>query len=75
MADETNTENRSNRDAAAAPSIDTMTREEAEVTAAAVLRAIAKESGRRHRNIVTATREASQLVHLAIKLEGFANAR
>jgi hypothetical protein len=53
--------------------LDSMTRAEAERTAAALLREIAKESFRRHRNFVTATREAAQLTHLAIKLERFAD--
>lgn len=62
------------RDAASVvQTIDGMTREQAEKLAAEVLRDIAKTSWRRHRNVVTATREASQLIHLAIRLEGFAN--
>lgn len=54
--------------------IDSLTREEAERMAAAALREVAKESYRRHRNVVTATREVAQLTHLAIKLENFAQA-
>jgi hypothetical protein len=50
----------------------TMSRAEAEIVAAALLREIAKESFSRHRNVATATREACQLVELAIKLEAFA---
>lgn len=52
--------------------IDGMTREQAEQLAAEVLRDIAKTSFKRHRDVATATREASQLTHLAIRLEGFA---
>jgi hypothetical protein len=54
--------------------IESLTREEAEKMAAAVLRAMASESMRRHRDVVTATSEASQLVQLAVRLEGFAAA-
>lgn len=54
--------------------LDSLTREEAEIMAARLLREIARESFRRHSNVVTATRESSQLTHLALRLEGFANA-
>lgn len=57
--------------------IDSLAREEAEIMAAAVLRALAKQAvldgARRRRNIVTATREAAQLTHLAAVLERYAN--
>lgn len=50
-----------------------MTRGEAELVAAGVLRAVAKESFSRHRNVVTATREAAQLTHVALILERYAD--
>ena len=52
--------------------LDTVTRGEAETIAAGICRKLAKETYRRHRNVATATREAAQLTHLAIKLEAFA---
>lgn len=59
-----------------AADIDALTREESEAMAAAILRAVAQQSLRdaasHRRNVVTATREASQLSHLATRLEGFA---
>ena len=58
-----------------AEQIDTLSREDAEFMAAKVLRALAAESFRRHRNITTATREAAQLTHLATRLESFAGER
>lgn len=54
------------------PDLGSLTREEAEKVAAAVLREVAKGAFKRHTNVVTATREASQLTHLALRLEAFA---
>lgn len=58
--------------------IDGLTREGVEVMAAGVLREVARNAMRdaaaHRRNVGTATREASQLNHLAARLEGFANA-
>lgn len=60
-----------------AEQIDSLDRREAEIMAAAILREVAKDAIRAgaagRRNIVTATRESSQLMHLATKLEGYAN--
>lgn len=57
--------------------IDALTREEAELMAAKLFRALATQAIRdgaaRRRNIATAAREAAQLTHLAIRLESFAN--
>lgn len=61
-----------------AEQIDSLTRDEADLVAVKILRALAKDAvlagAQRRRNIVTATREASQLTHLANRLEAFANA-
>lgn len=59
------------RDAASV--IDSLDRDGVEKMAAAVLREVAKQSIRRNRNVVTATREAAQLHHLALRLERFAD--
>ena len=52
--------------------LNNVTREEAEIIAAGVCRELAKTARQRHRNVGTATREAAQLTHLALKLEAFA---
>lgn len=54
--------------------LDSLTRAEVERVAAAVLREVAKGSYSRHRNVVTASREASQMTHLAFVLERYADA-
>lgn len=60
-----------------AEQIDGLNREGVEVTAAGVLREVAKSAMRDaragRRNVATATRESAQLHRLALRLERFAN--